>query len=322
MILTPDSATFNISEMQNFTRCRFRWWATWCANRIPRHESQPLAFGKLIHKIFEMHGGGKYNMVECIALYRREWSEMMENAQQHGLDIMDISMGTKVLKQLDDLTEALVQWHDIYTFDGPGDIETLEVEEPFLLPMGDGLFARGRPDRVAVRQGLLWHVQHKALAAGTKFAVFTDLAQRSYHEHLYMEALALKYPMYKVGGTQFDLIRKLKYRTKITKANPLGECKKYEEMFQQIPMSIDLESPVHEHVMGSIMQHAMEMRECQRRWITHGVVPAPNEGANGGFYGNAPDEYFRVLTGEIELDDDRFFQERTDTYAPTETETD
>jgi hypothetical protein len=39
---------------------------------------------------------------------------------------------------------------------------------------------------------------------------------------------------------------------------------------------------------------------------------------NGGMYGNSPDEYFRVLTGEYELDDPRYFKTREDTYAGPE----
>ncbi len=312
-----DPYVFNVSEMQDFQRCRFRWWAKWVQNYVPKHEAQPLGFGKLIHRIFETYHGGQYNMAECIALHRTEWVTKMETAGMNGLDIVDISIGTKVLKQLDDITEALVLWQDVY----PMEIDCLEVEEPFEIDLGDGIVGRGRPDRVAVRHGLLWHVQHKALAAGTHFAVFTDLAKRSYHEHLYAEALWKKYKCHVAvrgyGGTHFDLIRKLKYRTNITKANPLGKCKDYEEMFQQVPMSVDLDSPLHHHVMDSIKQHAAEMRAC-RTLCAAGFIPAPNENMNGGAFGNSPDEYFRVLTGEYELGDDRYFKQREDTYETPE----
>lgn len=307
----PEPFVFNVSEMQDFTKCRFRWWAKWVMNYVPKHEAQPLGFGKLIHRIFETYHSGEYKISECITLHRGHWLGMMATST----DEVDVAVGTKVLKQLDDLTEALVQWQDIYTFDNP----CLEAEVPFEVELGDGIVGRGRPDRVAVRDGLLWHVQHKALAAGTHFAVFTDLAKRSYHEHLYAEALFRKYRtmVRGYGGTQFDLIRKLKYRTKITKANPLGECKRYEEMFQQIPLSIDLDGPLHQHVMDSIRQHAQEMRAC-RKLCAGGFIPAPNENMNGGMFGNSPDEYFRVLTGEYELGDDRYFKQREDTYETPE----
>jgi hypothetical protein len=310
--MTPEPYLLNISEMQDFERCRFRWWAKWVMNYVPKHEAQPLGFGKLIHRVFETYHNGVNPMVDSIQSQRQSWLDQMAVTT----DQVDIAVGTKVLKQLDDLTEALVQWGDIYTFEEP----CLEVEVPFEIDLGDGIVGRGRPDRVAVRDGLLWHVQHKALAAGTHFGVFTDLAKRSYHEHLYAEALIAKYiGQYKgYGGTMFDLIRKLKYRTKITKANPLGECKRYEEMFQQVPVAIDLDGPVHQHVMSCIKQHGQQMRQCRLDWQAHGTIPAPSENMNGGAFGNSPDEYFRVLTGEYELGDPRYFKQREDTYETPE----
>jgi hypothetical protein len=89
-------------------------------------------------------------------------------------------------------------------------------------------------------------------------------------------------------------------------------------MFQQVPVAIDLDSPLHEHVMDSIKTHAREMRQARIRWNVHGEVPAPNENMNGGAYGNSPDEYFRVLTGEYELGDPRYFKRREDTYETPE----
>jgi len=328
MILADNGidATFNVSEVQSWMRCPFRWWACWVMNKVPIHEAQPLSFGKLIHRIFEDyytgygtdHFGGPATMVGAIERQRYLWVLKMAETT----DPVDLVVGEKVLKQLDDLTEALVQWKDTLTpdveEDGDQHIHCLEVETPFEFNLGNGLRARGRPDRMAVEYGTLWHKQHKALAAGTHFGVFTDLAKRSYHEHLYAEAEHEKYPQYKVGGTQFNLIRKLKYRTKVTKNNPLGEVKQLNEMFCQLPMSIDLESPLHEHVMDSIRYHANNMRRTQLLWLNEGRIPAPNETMNGGQFGNSPDDYYRVLTGEIELDDPRYFGPREDTYAPPE----
>jgi hypothetical protein len=220
----------------------------------------------------------------------------------------------KAIETLDDLTEALLLWKDTYTFEIP----CLEVEVPFEFELMPGVLLRGRPDRVGIMDGMLWHVQHKALAAGTHFGIYTDLAQRSYHEHSYMEALAWKYPQYRVGGTLFDLIRKLKYRTYVGKRNE--KVKTYEEMFMQFPMSISLDSPLHEHVMTSICQHVTGMQRQREMWNVVRHVPAPNEAANGGYFHNKPDEYFKVLTGQIQLDDDRYFRARVDTYAQSEEE--
>jgi hypothetical protein len=44
-------------------------------------------------------------------------------------------------------------------------------------------------------------------------------------------------------------------------------------------------------------------------------MPLPNEKLNGGWIGNTIDPYFRVLQGEIDLKDDRWFKDREDTYA-------
>jgi hypothetical protein len=129
------------------------------------------------------------------------------------------------------------------------------------------------------------------------------------------------------GGTFFNLMRKLKYRTKITKANPLGEVKTYDEMFLQHPMSITVLDPdavtssqsgmLHYNVMECVLKHAHQMRMVRDHWLDDPVMdalPAPNEDLNGGPYGNSRDEYFRVLIGEIDLMDDRYFKDREDTY--------
>jgi hypothetical protein len=313
----------NVSEINDFTNCRFRWWAK-VVNRVPKHDSQPLAFGKLIHLIFEdfhKNGATQSAMRQAIQVRRNEWVNMMADAQTHNLDIQDIDVGTKVLQQLDDLTEPLLLWQDRYPVD-----EDLEVEEPFeytlcTLPNGEVITARGRPDRVFTRDNYFWHKQHKALNSATHFGVFIELNKRSYHEHLYAEALQLKYPHLLCGGVEFDLIRKLKYRTNITKSNPEGKVKTLDEMFFQCPMTIDLNSPVHKHVMKCLKYHAAQMYHARQEWEEHGLIPAPNEGMNGGMFKNKPDEYFRVLIGEYELDDDRYFKNREDTYASS-TETD
>lgn len=295
----------NVSEINDFANCRFRWWCKWVMNREPIHASLPLTSGTLLHECFErVHAGSTF--AEVIPRVRAQALERAANER----DVFNYDVILKAVKTLADVEEALCLWKDGYPFEVP----CLEAEQPFEYKLTSGIVVRGRPDRVGVMNGMLWHVQHKFLAASTHFGVYTDLAKRSYHEHLYAEALALKYPQYRVGGTLFDLVRKLKYRTYVGKKNEA--VKSYEEMFFQFPLAIELDSPLHQHVMDSIKTHACEMFSMRQS----GCIPAPNEAANGGFFHNKPDEYFRVLTGEIELDDDRYFRPRVDTYAPAEEE--
>jgi hypothetical protein len=300
----------NITSVNDFTACPWRWWAKWIQNRVPIHDSVPLTFGKMGHIIFEDVHKGLGSFREVIQSRRAEWHEqMIQEPDEFNRMVMQ-----KALQTLDDMAEALPQWKDGYEFEIP----CLEIEQPFEYKLMPGIILHGRPDRVGVMAGQLWHCQHKFLAAGTHFGTYIELAKRNYHEHSYLEALHLKYPQYPIGGTLFDLIRKLKFRTNIGKKNEA--TKTYEEMFMQFPMSISLDSPLHQHVMENIKAHIKEMRRVEVAYGVSGVIPAPNEGANGGYFHNQPDDYFYVLTGERSLDDDRYFKPRQETYVATEKE--
>jgi hypothetical protein len=308
--MLTDPYVVNITSVNDFAACRFRWLCKWVLNRVPIHDSVPLTVGQMGHIIFEDVHKGLGDFKGVIQSRRAEWHEQMILEA----DTFNHAVMQKAIQTLDDLTEALIQWKDGYEFEIP----CLETECPFEFDLMPGVVLRGRPDRVGVMEGALWHVQHKFLAGQTHFGVYLDLAKRNYHEHAYMEALHQKYPQYEVGGTLFDLIRKLKYRTYVGKKNET--TKTYEEMFMQFPMSIDLNSPLHQHVMESIKSHVMEMRMVEELYRMNGSIPAPNEGANGGYFHNQPDDFFRVLVGEIQLDDDRYFKPRVETYAVTEEE--
>lgn len=300
----------NITSVNDFAMCRFRWWAKWIMNRVPIHDSIPLTFGRMGHTIFEEVHKGLGSFKEVIQSNRAEWlTQAMTETDTFNHDV-----GMKAIQILDDLTEALPLWKDGYEFEIP----CLEVEQPFEFNLMSNVILRGRPDRVGVMNGAIWHVQHKFLGPQTHFSVFLDLAKRSYHEHSYMEALHQKYPQYTVGGTLFDLVRKLKYRTNVGKKNET--VKKYEEMFMQCPMSIDLDSPLHHHVMDSIKAHVVDMQLVEMQFKNFGLIPPPNEGANGGYFHNLPDDYYYVLIGERELDDDRYFKPRVETYVTIEEE--
>lgn len=306
----------NVSAINQFSRCRFRWWAQFVMNQVPREEAKPLAFGRLLHLVFEEHAKGVMSMQQAIDKWQVEW----HNLAMQSTDSFERTVRLEALGQLGELEEALGQWKDAYEFETP----VLEAEQPFELahPKDDSIILVGRPDRCAVMAGKIWHVQNRGLAASINFGIYTELAKRAYHEHTYAEALTRKYPEYPYGGTVFNLVRKLKYRTKITKKNPEGKKKELSEMFFQFPMSIDLKSPLHEHVMDCVLDYAYQMRTAEKEWRDHRTIPSPNESENGGMYHNKPDVFFRVLTGDIELSDPQYFKKRIDPYQETTNETD
>lgn len=303
----------NVSSINDFANCRFRWWARWIMNRVPREESPALNFGSLLHFIFEKYFEGDF-MKDAIEAGRIVWKEAILTSP----DPYERDVRIKALAKLEEMEEALVQWMDMYLFSNP----CLEVEEPFELvdKYDPDIIYIGRPDRVGIMDDMIWHVQTKTVAPSINFGIFIDLSLRSYHEHLYAEALSKKYSELSYGGTLFNLIRKLKYRTKVTAKKPLGEVKELSEMFLQHPMSINLNSQLHTHVIQCIHGHAVEMRKQMWDYTDTGKWPLPNEKMNGGYYGNKPDAYFRVLTGEISLDNNNYFKDRVDTYSAVDAE--
>lgn len=307
----------NVSSVQDFAYCPFRWLCKWVENRVPRSEPRAFGFGKLYHKLFDWYQGEGLTKEAALVAAREEWVARARDEDPNG------TAWAEALEDLKQMEEPFLLWQDQYTFDVP----VLEVEQPYLLPFpGDpSIIIKMRPDRIGVRGGRLWHVQHKALAAGKSFQNFVMLAQRSYHEHIYPEGVVLKYPDIPWGGTHFDLYRKLKYRKKPTLKQvnaglPGDVLNGPEKLFWQHPMPVDLASPLHKHVLHCLHQKIEEMRETERRYRTHGIVPAPNEDRNGGYYGGTPDEYFLVLIGQAQLDDNRLFKDREDTYATPESE--
>lgn len=287
----------NVSSVQDFYQCRFRWVCKWVLNRVPRQEPAALSEGKILHLIFEDFLTGRAPTMHD-AVGARIAQAKFEGAPE------------KAIEGLMDRAEALAQWTDHYDWDIP----VLEVEEPFEIehPLDPRFRVKGRPDRRAVRTGMQWHVQNRGLAAQMNFGTYMELATRHYHEHIYAVAGALKYPQYPVGGSFMNLIRKLKYRTNKGKKNE--KVKTLDQMFFQHPLVIDLKSPLHHHVMLSLLDHMKEMQRVERRFKQQGIVPAANEKMNGGFNGSMIDPYFRVLTGKVDLADDTLFKDREDTY--------
>ena len=304
----------NVSSIQSFYQCRFRWWCTYVMNRVPIATSPALDAGKLLHTIFEDHFNGVSTLEQAASSRCAAFRELIPSAH-----LTAQTSALKAVQTIEDLTEAFPLWEDKYPI-----TKALEVEEPFEYTdkVEPWILWMGRPDRVVVIQNGIYHEQNRGLAAGTNFGTYTRLQKRSYHEHLYGEYLMKKYcrPWVKKApakwtyrGTFFNLVRKLKFRTYVGKKNET--TKTAAEMFYQQPIPLDMTGGLHQAVMLAARQHVTDMRECERRWREDGVIPAPNEKMNGGFSGNSEDPYFKLLIGEVTLDDNEVFKDREDMYA-------
>lgn len=307
----------NVSSILDYMQDPCRWVFKWVEGRVPRNEARALRFGKLLHVVFERYLLGT-PIKAALESVQREWTAKRD---QFHTDAPEWQVCQDALDDLKDLWEPMMLWKDRYPFEG----DPLEVEKAFEMPhpLDPSIIMRGRPDRVQMYQGRVYHIQNRSLAAGVNFPLYLRLQRRSYHEHLYSEHIAHTYG--NCGGTFFNLYRKLKYRKKATKAQeakgePGDVLHTMDEMFWQHPMGIDLSSRLHEHVMKSILYHAWSMRDTEQRYRHDLVLPAPNERLNGGPYGNREDEYYRVLLGEIGLDDNEVFKDREDTYATNQEE--
>lgn len=297
----------NGSSIADFEQCRFRWWCRWILNRVPVNESPAFGAGKLLHTIFEDAFNGK-DIAEAAATRCQEFLAVLNTLP---LPVRETQM--KALMVIGDLTEALPLWQDTFPV-----TKVLEVEQPFDLHDSEEpwIVWRGRPDRVVISNNRIWHVQNRGLAASMNFGTYVRLAKRHRHEHVYAEALAQKYPEHKYGGTVFNLVRKLKFRTGVGRKDE--KVKTAAEMFWQGALSIELKSPVHQAVMLHARQHVVGMREVERQWREENITPPPNDKMNGGYSGSSEDPYFKVLIGEVSLDDPAVFKMREDMYAVQE----
>ena len=311
----------NVSSIQDFMQCRFRWWCKWVKNRVPRAGSPALDAGKLLHVIFEDHFQNGVPLYDAGTFHFDRFTEQFKD-----LAGPDLAVATKAAKVIDDMIGAFPLWEDKYAF-----TEILEVEQPFeiVLPeFSKEILWRGRPDVMGRYANKIWHRQNRGLASGMNFGTYLNLAKRHYHEHLYAEYAVQKYKKKNrkrgggdkvaYGGTIFNLVRKLQYHTNVGKKNE--KTKTAAEMFFTMPMSVDVTSPLHKSVMMAMVQHVEEMQWVEKRWNESQYIPAPNEKMNGGYGGNAEDPYFRVLIGAVSLDDDTVFKDREDTYAEVPSE--
>jgi hypothetical protein len=301
---------FNVSAVKQFYQCRFRWWAQFVMNRVPLVTPAALDGGKILHRAFErFEKTDGLSLADALASECKEFRDKIPNEHPAARSTLE-----KAVVTFEDVIEAMHLWRDRFPVDAVLEVEKAHEWRDPEMPNVSWLL---RPDKVVVIGGRIWHAQRRGLAASKNFATYVRLQNRSYHEHLYMEVLAEKYCTRKTklmpGGTVFDLLRKLKYRTNVGKKNEA--TKTAEDMFYQQAMVVNLKGPLHESVMMSLRQHAQDMIDATRRWQDEGIIPAPNEDQNGGYSGSSEDPYFKVLIGETTLDDNEVFKDREDQYA-------
>lgn len=294
-------------------QCRYRWWAKWVMNRVPRDEDRPLTYGKLLHQVFEDFLLGKGQMEDIINQKKQEVEAKLASST---FSTQDIYVASNSLEDLEQMREPLCLWRDQYPFDTP----TLEVEESFSFTSPITTMANvhivlvGRPDRVGILYGKLFHVQNRSLSSSTNYGLYFQLAKRHLHELVYGYHLSRKYHTIPYGGTIFNLLRKLKYRGVPTKANPEGRIlHAVDEILHQGLVNYSQEE-INEGMRRATLW-GYEMYWTEQQYKQCGTVPLPNERMNGGYYGNKIDPYFLVLTGQTTLENNDLFKDREDLYA-------
>lgn len=298
----------NVSQIKQFSKCPYRWWAQYVINRVPLVTPAALDGGKIYHRAHERHEAGRatgMSLREALAAECADFRAKIPTEPE-----VCHAMLEKAVVTFEDVIEAMDLHEDKFLIQKVLEVEVAhEWDDPVL----QSVTWLGRPDKGIVSGSRLWHVQRRGLAASKNFATYVRLQKRSYHEHLYAEMFHAKYPQFKVGGTVFDLLRKLKYRTNVGRSNE--KVKTADEMFYQQIMTVNLKSDLHIDVMNTMRRYAAEMIEVRRAWEEDLVIPLPNDEENGGYSGSSEDPYFKVLIGETTLDDDTLFKDRQDQYA-------
>lgn len=309
---TPDRVRYvTVSEMQDFLRCTWRWYAKWVLNRVPRKWSPALILGTAVHDIFEGHFGHKQPLDREHAFQVARLEERLRST----VDPDEVLAVAKALKELKQYYAQIVGFVDKF----PG--ETLEVEHAFEMHLYTPTFTwqsepmsprswvlRGRPDRVIRVGDLVYHMQHKTVAKGKSPHLYATVLQRSMHEGLYGYYLARKYNGDRqYGGTIVNLIRKA-----APKATDSLEAYAF-----QVMVSVD--EVDRERAMLRARAIAAEMDRAEHFGRTkgiHALIDNPQE--DDGYFHNSLDGYFPVLQGKARLDDDRLFMPREETYGAVE----
>jgi hypothetical protein len=254
----------------------------------------------MVHLAFEQHfNTPQVTVGGCLAALLAPFDEAILTPHEQ-----------KAHNELKGLVEPLTLWKDAFPIQ-----ETLEAELPFETSILEGLLKfQGRPDRVVVLHDKVFHFQHKTLGGSKSLATFLAIAPRNLHENLYADWLSKLYYPRPYGGTIYNVVRKLKYRS-TSKSKEILHTP--EEMFGQFPIPISKESMNEAVKHLTVVAHAMI--ETAESYASGYFVPS-NRHFDSGYYGNSLDPYVAVMTGEASLDDERLFQDRKDPYAKEESE--
>jgi len=279
-----------VSEMQDFLKCQWRWYAKYRLNRVPRRWSDALILGTAVHDIFEGHFKGEpleraFDLVDLTMI------------PPPGMDPDHVAAAVKARKQLHAYRPQIVGFVDQFRVD-----ETLEVEEAFELPLDPGWVLQGRPDRVVRVGDVVYHQQHKTLAPNKALETYSKVIARSMHEGLYGYYLSRKYNgLLQYGGTALNVILK-----KVVDDQRKGS-------FQTI-IKVDAVERERARLRAILIVREMARAESiVARFGHHALIDNPLEDA--GAFGNSLDGYYHVLTGQRKLSDDAYFMDREERYV-------
>jgi hypothetical protein len=273
----------SVSSIQDYQSCRLRWCYKWVENRVPRTVPVALEVGKILHKAFEAAFTRGTNVgVELEGLLTPESDQWLRDA-----------------------IEPLKLWKDQFPV-----TEVLEVEQPFEFMTEAGIPFRGRPDRVAVVFGKAFHIQNKSVGAAVDPGLYIRLAQRNMHELLYGRYLSQKYAKFTYGGSIYNIVRKLQYRTK-AKGKDNAIINGPEKMFLQTIIGLD--EVQAQQARADLAELSVEMDRCADRYL-NGFPPPSTRKMDGGMFGSHMDPYTAVMLGEADLQDDALFGPREETY--------
>lgn len=293
--VVSDIRYVTVSEMQDYLKDEWRWFAKWILNRVPRRWSNALILGTMVHDILEMYFSGG----EPILDNAFDGTVVVESTRKFP-DPDHAAAHARALKQLHTLRDQVLDFKDIY----PG--ETLAVEEVFELPFwpespsGGGRCEwvfRGRRDRVVRLHsgGRVVHMQHKTLAGNRPVDLFVRSLARSMHETLYGYDLSRRYGG-DYAGSIINVIRKK------------PGAKGFQALLPLAPADLE-RAWMRARTIVSRMSHSEAVGREHGIWA---LVDNPQNDA--GVFGNSLDGYVPVLEGKASLDDPNLFMTREETY--------
>lgn len=286
----------SVSSMLDYLNCPLRWCYAWLDNRVPKRTPRALRIGTLVHEAFELHFNTGDPVGACLASILAKHNPTFYSDTER----TDYAEAARLVEPLD-------HWTDLYPID-----RTLEVEVPFEKLLPTGLTFVGRPDRVVVIHGRVYHFQHKTVGAAIDLGTYITAARHSLHELLYGWILADKYAhVAPYGGSFYNIIRKLKYRSQQKGARFGTVLHQPEEFFLQTSIAID--PTLQARAIDDLTAISAAMQQTRDLYLAQGRVP-PNRNLDRGRYGSSLDPYLPVILGERSLDDPCWFTDRSDPY--------